>query len=121
VLEVEPGFVLRYLRENVPAMRQPTAFLLQEVLEESAPARASVVTVKQLADLLVHGLVGSFLTPGEHPEADARAMKALFEMLSGRSAAAPGGTARDRSSPPRWNMGLTVRGRGPKARVKAQR
>lgn len=93
VLEVEPAFVLRYLRENVPAMRQATAFLLQEVLEQSAPVRAGVVTVEQMADLLVHVLVGSFLTPGEHPEEDARAMRALFWMLGGRSASGPGGTA----------------------------
>lgn len=93
VLEVEPGFVLGYLRENVPAMRRATALLLQDVLEQSAPVRAGVVTVEQLADLLVHVLVGSFLTPGEHPEEDAKGLKGLFGMLGGGSAFEPGGIA----------------------------
>lgn len=98
VLEVEPAFVLRYLREHVPAMRRATALLLQEVLEQSAPVRAGVVTVEQLADLLVHVLVGSFLTPGEHPEEDAQAVKGLFGMLGGGppNHVAPAGRNRQR-------------------------
>lgn len=82
VLEVEPGFVLRYLRQHVPSRRRAARTLLGDVLDEVPVVAAGVIGADALADVLIRLLVANFLIPGDG-DGDAADLKAVFALLAG--------------------------------------
>lgn len=77
LIEDEPGFVLDYVREQLPFLRRAMRRSIGSVLEQSVPVRVGPATPDQLVDILLHVLVSNFLVPDRDPDALASAMKAM--------------------------------------------
>lgn len=77
LIEDEPGFVLDYVREQLPFLRRAMRRSIGSVLEQSVPVRVGPATPDQLVDILLHVLVSNFLVPDRDPDALAGAMKAM--------------------------------------------
>lgn len=77
LLDDEPGFVLDYIRQQLPFLRRAMQRSIGSVLDQSAPVRAGSATPAQVVDVLLHVLVSNFVVPDRDPDALARAMKAI--------------------------------------------
>lgn len=82
LVESDPDFVLRSVRESYPAVRQTLAQLLGPVMAESALARRGLVSVDQLVDWASRVLISAFLIPEEEPESIARGLAAVHRTLT---------------------------------------
>lgn len=65
MIDVEPEFVLAFLRRQLPVFHRITEELLGEVMSRSRPVREGWVTVAELDDLLLRVVLSVFLVPGE--------------------------------------------------------
>lgn len=65
MIDVEPEFVLAFLRRQMPVFHRITEDLLGEVMARSRPVRDGLVTVWELDDLLLRVVLSVFLVPGE--------------------------------------------------------
>jgi hypothetical protein len=70
LLEDEPGFVLGYLRQQLPFLRRAMQRSIGPMLEQSIPVRRGA-TPAQLVDVLLPVLVSNFVVPDRDPEAPA--------------------------------------------------
>jgi AcrR family transcriptional regulator len=82
VLETEPAFVLRYLREQFPALRAATGAFLLPLLAETRPLRAGVASAEQLVDWLTRMMISAVLFPDADPDGMARSLTAVYGLLN---------------------------------------
>jgi len=81
LLENEPAFVLRYLREQFPALRAATAALLAPLLAETRPVRRGAATTEQLIDWLTRVMISAVLFSDPDPDGMARGLTAVYALL----------------------------------------
>ncbi|HWE56883.1 MAG TPA: TetR/AcrR family transcriptional regulator [Acidimicrobiales bacterium] len=65
MIDVEPEFVLAFLRRQMPVFHRITEELLGPVMARSRPVREGLVTVRELDELLLRVVLSVFLVPGE--------------------------------------------------------
>lgn len=65
MIDVEPEFVLAFLRRQMPVFHRITEELLGPVMSGSRPVREGWVTVAELDELLLRVVLSVFLVPGE--------------------------------------------------------
>ena len=65
MIEVEPEFVLAFLRRQMPIFHRITEELLAPVVAETQPVRDGLVTVPELNELLIRVVLSVFLVPGD--------------------------------------------------------
>jgi AcrR family transcriptional regulator len=82
ILETEPAFVLGYLREHFAELRSLSLGLLAPVLRDTEPVRSGAVTVEQLCDWLTRVMISAVLFPDPDPDEMARALTAVYRLLS---------------------------------------
>lgn len=86
LIESEPAFVLRYLREQFPALCATTGAFLAPLLGETRPVRQGVATTEQLVDWLTRVMISAVLFPARDPDGMARSLTAVYALLSGTAA-----------------------------------
>ncbi len=86
VIETEPAFVLRYLREQFPTLCATTGALLAPLLAETRPVRQGAATTEQLIDWLTRMMISAVLFPAPDPDGMARSLTAVYGLLSGTAA-----------------------------------
>jgi AcrR family transcriptional regulator len=89
LIETEPAFVLRYLRDQFPALCAATASFLAPLLANTRPVRRGVATTEQLVEWLTRMMISAVLFPAADPDGMARSLTAVYGLLSG-SATEPG-------------------------------
>jgi AcrR family transcriptional regulator len=92
IMETEPAFVLTYLREHFPVLREMTKTILGPLLRQTTPVRARVVNAEQLADWLNRFMISAVLFPDPDPDEMARRLTAVYRLLT--VAQAPDGAGR---------------------------
>ena len=65
MIDVEPEFVLAFLRRQLPVFHRITEELLGPVMSGARPVREGVLTVTELNELLLRVVLSVFLVPGE--------------------------------------------------------
>ena len=65
MIDVEPEFVLAFLRRQMPIFHRITEELIGPVMAESRPVREGWVSVAELNELLLRVVLSVFLVPGE--------------------------------------------------------
>lgn len=65
MIDVEPEFVLTFLRRQMPVFHRITEELLGPVMADSRPVREGWLTVTELDELLLRVVLSVFLVPGE--------------------------------------------------------
>jgi AcrR family transcriptional regulator len=65
MIDVEPEFVLAFLRQQMPVFHRTTEELLGPVISRSQPVREGLVTARELDELLLRIVLSVFLVPGE--------------------------------------------------------
>ena len=110
ILETEPAFVLRHLREQFPSLCETTGALLAPLLAQTKPVRQGAATAEQLVDWLTRMMISAVLFPDPDPDRMARSLTAVYRLLIGppfprAAGAAPGGTRRAARTEPRERNG----------------
>lgn len=93
MLESEPGFVLDYLRHQLPALHRAVLRRIGPQLESSTPVEFGLATTEQLVDLLIRMLVANFVAPSSKPVDDAETLNAMVQLVT----AAPASWSTDRA------------------------
>lgn len=65
MIDVEPEFVLAFLRRQLPVFHRITEELLGPVMSTARPVREGILTVAELNELLLRVVLSVFLVPGE--------------------------------------------------------
>ena len=65
MIDVEPEFVLAFLRRQLPVFHRITEELLGPVMSNARPVREGILTVAELNELLLRVVLSVFLVPGE--------------------------------------------------------
>lgn len=86
LIEDEPGFVLSYIRQQLPFLRRAMQRSMGSALEQSIPVRHGSATPAQLVDILLHVLVSNFLVPDHEQDALADAMKSVVGVSASTTA-----------------------------------
>jgi AcrR family transcriptional regulator len=103
LIETEPAFVLRYVREQFPALCAATRSILAPLLVGTHPVRQGVATSDQLIEWLTRMMISAVLFPATDPDGMARGLTAVYGLLSG--AAATTGRRRAGGAPARKKRG----------------
>jgi AcrR family transcriptional regulator len=82
VIDTEPAFVLRHLREQFPTLCATTGALLAPLLAETRPVRNGVATTEQLVDWLTRLMISAVLFPDPDPDRMARSLTAVYRLLT---------------------------------------
>lgn len=82
LVETDPDFVLRSIRESYPAIKETIGQLLGPVIAETDFARRGIVSVDQLVDWTCRVLISAFLIPVREPESLAEGLEAIHRTLS---------------------------------------
>jgi AcrR family transcriptional regulator len=82
LIETEPAFVLRYLRDQFPALCAATGSFLAPLLAETRPIRRGVATTEQLVEWLTRMMISAVLFPAADPDGMARSLTAVYGLLS---------------------------------------
>jgi len=83
LIENEPAFVLRYLREQFPTLRDTAATFFAPLVADAQPVRRGAATAEQLVDWLTRVMISAVLLPDPDPERMARSLTAVFALLAG--------------------------------------
>jgi len=86
LIENEPAFVLRYLREQFPALCVATGAFLAPLLADTRPVRQGVASTGQLVDWLTRVMISAVLFPDPDPDGLARSLTAVYGLLTGPAA-----------------------------------
>jgi AcrR family transcriptional regulator len=86
LVESDPDYVLRALRENYAAIRATVAEYLGPVLAENDLVRRGAMSVEQITDWSVRVMVSSLLFPDPDPDALAGGLDAIHRALSSQAA-----------------------------------
>jgi TetR/AcrR family transcriptional regulator, repressor for uid operon len=89
LIENEPAFVLRYLRQQFPALCAATGAVLTPLLGDTRPVRQKVATTAQLVDWLTRVMISAVLFPDPDPDGMARGLTAVYGLLVAPSARPP--------------------------------
>jgi hypothetical protein len=65
MIDVEPEFVLAFLRRQLPVFHRITEDLLDPVMSRARSVREGLLTVPELNELLLRVVLSVFLVPGE--------------------------------------------------------
>lgn len=98
ILETDPAFVLRALREQFPLIKAELEPMLGPLLAETALARGGIATAQQLLDWTVRLMISAYLFPDDHPDGMARGLTATYQVLTKRRAVRRRPPARVRGS-----------------------
>ena len=82
LIENEPAFVLRYLREQFSTLAAATGAFLVPLLADTRPVRHGVATSEQLVDWLTRMMISAVLFPDPDPEGMARSLTAVYRLLT---------------------------------------
>ena len=104
MIDVEPEFVLAFLRRQLPVFHRITEELLGPVMANARPVREGVLTVAELNELLLRVVLSVFLVPGEDGAVTVGVLEGAldgFLRLAGGEASAPvrGGRRTARTRP----------------------
>jgi AcrR family transcriptional regulator len=97
LIENEPAFVLRYLREQFPALCAATGTFLVPLLADTRPVRQGVASARQLVDWLTRMMISAVLFPDPDPDGMARSLTAVYGLLTDPAALASRGPRAARS------------------------
>jgi AcrR family transcriptional regulator len=90
MIDVEPEFVLAFLRRQLPVFHHITEELLGSVMNNSRPVQEGLVTADELNELLLRVVLSIFLVPGgdsnDTAGALAGALESFVRLASGRPA-----------------------------------
>lgn len=101
MIDVEPEFVLAFLRRQMPVFHRITEDLLAPIMERARPVREGQLTVGELGDLLLRTVLSVFLVPGEDGAVTVGVLEgalASFLRLAGDETAPPARARRRRTS-----------------------
>jgi AcrR family transcriptional regulator len=84
LLDTDPAFVLRGLREQFDGLKRELGALLVPLLQESELVRTRIATADQLLDWMLRLMISDFLLPGRDPDAMAAGLIAVYRILSAR-------------------------------------
>lgn len=87
LIENEPAFVLRYLRDQFPALCATTGVFFAPLVATAEPVRQGVATPEQLVDWLTRVMISAVLFPDQDPDRMARSLTAVFGLLAGPATA----------------------------------
>jgi len=82
LIENEPAFVLRYVREQFPALSAAAGAFLVPLLQDTRPVRGGVATPNQLVDWLTRMMISAVLFPDPDPEGMAHSLTAVYRLLA---------------------------------------
>jgi AcrR family transcriptional regulator len=82
LIETEPAFVLRYLRDQFPLLCATTGSFLAPLLGDTRPVRQGVATTEQLVEWLTRMMISAVLFPATDPDGMARGLTAVYGLLS---------------------------------------
>ena len=88
LIENEPAFVLRYLRQEFPALRSTAAAFFAPLVADAQPVRRGAASAEQLVDWLTRVMISAVLLPDPDPDGMARSLTAVFALLAGPAASA---------------------------------
>jgi AcrR family transcriptional regulator len=83
LIENEPAFILRYLRDQFPALCATTGSFFGPLVAESRPVRQGAASPEQLIDWLTRVMISAVLFPDPDPDGMARGLTAVFALLAG--------------------------------------
>ena len=83
LFESEPSFVLGYVRDQLPGLRDALGASLEPDLRAASFVRQGLLTVEQFAELLIRLLLSMFLVPADNPEAVRDALRTMVELQYG--------------------------------------
>ncbi len=89
MLETDPAFLLRSLRAQFTTIRSGLHELLGPLLRDTQPVRNGVVSESHLVDWMTRMLISVLLFQDPDPDEMARAMTAMYRMLTDRSEPQP--------------------------------
>jgi AcrR family transcriptional regulator len=101
LIETEPAFVLRYLREQFPVLCAATGLFLAPLLGGTRPVRQEVATTEQLIEWFTRMMISAVLFPAADPDGMARGLTAVYALLNNPEVAAvprPGRPTRARAA-----------------------
>jgi AcrR family transcriptional regulator len=81
LIENEPAFILRYLREQFPALRATAGAFFAPLLAETRPVRRGVASTDQLVDWLTRVMISAVLFSDPDPDGMARGLTAVYALL----------------------------------------
>ncbi|HMC39656.1 MAG TPA: TetR/AcrR family transcriptional regulator [Acidimicrobiales bacterium] len=101
MIDIEPEFVLIFLRRQMPVFHRITEELLGPVMARSRPVQEGLITVPELDDLLLRVVLSVFLVPGEEPTVGALegALDGFLRLAGAGPAVSSGGTSRAATRP----------------------
>ncbi len=85
LLDTEPSFVLGYVREHLGGLRDVLAASLRADLAGALFVRRGLLTVEQLADLLIRLLLSLFLVPSEDAASVRDALRTMVALQYGEA------------------------------------
>jgi len=83
LIESEPAFVLRYLRDQFPALCATTGVFFAPLVASAEPVRKGVATPEQMVDWLTRVMISAVLFPDQNPDRMASSLTAVFGLLAG--------------------------------------
>jgi AcrR family transcriptional regulator len=115
LLETDPAFVLRSMREQFEGLKAEFSALLSPLLREIRLVKRKVVEVDHLVDWLMRLMLSAYLLPHPHPEEMAHGLEAVYRILTADLA------NRDGAAPRRARVPLSLAERARPARAAAGR
>lgn len=104
MIDVEPEFVLAFLRRQMPVFHRITEELLGPVMSAAPPVREGWVTVPELDELLLRVVLSVFLVPGENGSVTVGVLEGALDSFLRLALGGDAGTRiPDRPAPRRTN------------------
>lgn len=82
LLETDPAFVLRGLREQLPRIAREFEPVLGPLLADVEPVRRGVATTEQMVEWTLRLMISAFLLPVRDPDEMARGLAATYRVLT---------------------------------------
>lgn len=89
LLDTDPTFVLRGLREQFESLKAELGAPILPLLQESELVRTRIATADQLVDWMMRLMVSAFFLPGGDPEGMTEGLTAVYRILTAPIGAAP--------------------------------
>lgn len=99
MIDIEPEFVLAFLRRQMPIFHRITEELLGPLMAESRPVQEGWVTVAELDELLLRVVLSVFLVPGEDGAVTVGVLEGALGSFLRLAAAAPEPAGRRKRRP----------------------
>ncbi len=81
LIESDPDYVLRAIREYYPVIKSTVDQLVGPMFAENPLVKAGIVRGEQILDLFVRIMISSFLFPGDEPEALGRDLSSVYRAM----------------------------------------